>query len=268
VSSTTLLIYLCLFSIFIACSEPPYQKEQGGQISKNDSTIVSAEDTNSFAYVLARQRMIEKRIEKNESFEATQNVSWIGIFGILLLGLGFSIWKLRQLHRSNIILAHEKELITEQAERDLDASKKREKILSQKLAESELVNKMLNIRNQLIIEDETVFQGLLKEAEQISRKENFDTEGVKFVTNDDWQRFREQFDKAFPNFSFKLKTEFSQLSQSDTRLFMLIKIGLDNGGIANALGISVASVYTSRYRLRKKLELKEDIDLESFIENF
>ena len=91
---------------------------------------------------------------------------------------------------------------------------------------------------------------------------------LRILTNEDWINFRNLFDAKFPKFNTKLKKEFSSLTAAEQRLFLLIKIDLGSEDIARALGISSTSVYTSRYRLRKKMGLAEDGDLDVFIRDF
>jgi DNA-binding CsgD family transcriptional regulator len=89
---------------------------------------------------------------------------------------------------------------------------------------------------------------------------------MKILTTNDWLRFRERFNEQFPQFVDKIKVQLPKLTPSEMRLVMLIKIGFDTLEIANVIGISTDSVYTSRYRLRKKLELMDEADLEQFIQ--
>jgi DNA-binding CsgD family transcriptional regulator len=89
---------------------------------------------------------------------------------------------------------------------------------------------------------------------------------MKILTTNDWLRFRERFNEQFPQFVDKIKVQLPKLTPSEMRLVMLIKIGFDTLEVANVIGISTDSVYTSRYRLRKKLELMDDADLEHFIQ--
>ena len=42
---------------------------------------------------------------------------------------------------------------------------------------------------------------------------------------------------------------------------------MDSRSIATLQNITLASLNTSRYRLRKKLNLSEDVDLDDFIQN-
>ena len=65
----------------------------------------------------------------------------------------------------------------------------------------------------------------------------------------------------------RLKTRFTDLSPADVRLIMLVKERFGVGEAASTLGISYESVKKARYRLRKKLELPEEDNLDSFIQS-
>jgi tetratricopeptide (TPR) repeat protein len=91
---------------------------------------------------------------------------------------------------------------------------------------------------------------------------------MKILTNDDWLRFQERFDEAFPRFTNQLRREHKDLTNAEIRLFILLRIGFSNAEISSCLGISPDSVYKSRYRLRKKLGLPDDVDLTGFIQAF
>jgi DNA-binding CsgD family transcriptional regulator len=88
------------------------------------------------------------------------------------------------------------------------------------------------------------------------------------LTPEDWLRFRELFDKQFPNFIQMLKMRFPSITASELRLFLLIKLGFDAPEMANITGISERSVYIARYRLRQRLGLTKEQDLEAFIQSF
>lgn len=91
---------------------------------------------------------------------------------------------------------------------------------------------------------------------------------MRMLTVEDWAKFRELFDSYFPDFSVHIKDKFPQLTISEVRLILLIKVGFEPSEMASVLGISYQSVYTSRYRLRKKLNLQGDLDLQTFILTF
>lgn len=91
---------------------------------------------------------------------------------------------------------------------------------------------------------------------------------LKILTTEDWHTFRKLVTQRFPSFFTHLSSRFPKLSPAETRLFLLIKIGFDSIEISDILGISPTSVYVSRSRLRKRLDLKEEDDLEQLIKRF
>ena len=80
---------------------------------------------------------------------------------------------------------------------------------------------------------------------------------MHILTPNDWLQFRELFDKQNPKFIIQLKAQYPILTNTEIRLFLLIKAGFEATKIAAVSGVSTNSIYTSRYRLRKKLNLAE-----------
>ncbi len=81
----------------------------------------------------------------------------------------------------------------------------------------------------------------------------------------DWENFKNYFSQVHANFFDSLREQFPTLSQSEIRLSALIKMNLANNEIATLLNIESKSVRMARYRLRKKLNLPEELDLNHFI---
>lgn len=86
-------------------------------------------------------------------------------------------------------------------------------------------------------------------------------------TEDNWQEFRMRFEKIEPEFFGKLSNKY-QLSETDLRICALIKLNVTTQEAANMLSITAESVNKARYRLRKKLDLPKDEELNQFIRNF
>lgn len=82
----------------------------------------------------------------------------------------------------------------------------------------------------------------------------------------DWEAFEEQFDLLHSDFFKKLKADFPKISLAEAKLCMLLKMKLSTKEIANQLNLSVRGVETRRYRLRKKLQLGKELDLEGFLD--
>lgn len=173
--------------------------------------------------------------------------------------------ELRLADQEKRILAQQKQLAEENASLKEQGLKKAEAELTQKSTELEASMQLLDFRNSLI---EDLQMNLAKNTEggQVLAAEAL--KNLKILTTDDWRTFRELFEKRFPNFFTHLNQHYPKLSVAETRLFMLIKLGFDSNEIADVLGISGTSVYVARSRLRKRLDLREEEDLEQFIKRF
>jgi DNA-binding CsgD family transcriptional regulator len=87
-----------------------------------------------------------------------------------------------------------------------------------------------------------------------------------FSSNSDWNDFKERFKTLDPNFITSLLTKHSDLSKSEIRLLTLIRIGYSQKEIATILNITPESVKKARSRARKKLDLEETQELNSYLQ--
>jgi tetratricopeptide (TPR) repeat protein/DNA-binding CsgD family transcriptional regulator len=82
------------------------------------------------------------------------------------------------------------------------------------------------------------------------------------ITEDDWRQFKQLFDKVHKGFFTRLKEKYPHLTPAETRLLALIKMKASTKEMAGMLGISPDSIKQARYRLRKKIGLPEEANLE------
>jgi len=87
----------------------------------------------------------------------------------------------------------------------------------------------------------------------------------KIDYNHDTKDFFDRLDLLNDAFYKKLNDRFPNLSKTEKRLCSLIRLKLDSQQIATFQNITLASVNTARYRLRRKLKLTNDEDLDNFI---
>lgn len=85
---------------------------------------------------------------------------------------------------------------------------------------------------------------------------------------DQWQVFQENFDLIHKDFFKKLKELYPQLTPTDLRLAVLIRLNYTSKEIATMQNVSLRGVETARYRLRKKLHLAEENNLYEFFAQF
>jgi DNA-binding CsgD family transcriptional regulator len=81
---------------------------------------------------------------------------------------------------------------------------------------------------------------------------------------DDWKVFEFNFEKAHEKFLQKLINKYPQLTHSDLRLCAYLRMNLSSKEIAPLLRISYRGVENHRYKLRKKLILKKEVNLTDF----
>jgi len=87
----------------------------------------------------------------------------------------------------------------------------------------------------------------------------------KITFDEDTKLFFERLDKLSDAFYSQLMTNYPNLSKNEIQLCSLIRLKMDSRSIATLQNITNASLNTSRYRLRKKLILQDDVNLDDFI---
>ena len=83
----------------------------------------------------------------------------------------------------------------------------------------------------------------------------------------DSQYFAAQAENIHEDFNAKLLENFPDLTQQETRLATLLRLGFSSKYIATLLNITPKSVEISRYRLRQKLGLSKGDNLVNFIKS-
>ncbi|MEZ4799740.1 MAG: 7TM diverse intracellular signaling domain-containing protein [Flavobacteriales bacterium] len=113
----------------------------------------------------------------------------------------------------------------------------------------------------------------LKEREKVIATNTGLISALKMIENSvsnesDWADFEVKFKLLNPNFTSNLFDKHPDLTKSEIRLLVLIRIGYSQKEIAEILNIAPDSVKKARSRVRKKLSLGEDDALNSYIEKF
>lgn len=85
------------------------------------------------------------------------------------------------------------------------------------------------------------------------------------LSREDESRFRKAFVQLHPHFIRDLRGDFPDITANDELLSMLIFLKMPPSDIAMSIGISRMSLNSARYRLRKKLNLDKETDLDAFL---
>lgn len=83
--------------------------------------------------------------------------------------------------------------------------------------------------------------------------------------HENWEQFAVHFDTVHTNFLKTIKERFPDLTANELKLCAYLRLSLSTKEIAQLMNISVRGVETSRYRLRKKLDLPNEANLFDFL---
>ena len=205
-----------------------------------------------------QQNLIQKqkleKLEQQEQIQFLQRTILIGtIIFILLIGL-YYLKNLRSKHKL------EKEQIRRNKEIEIQRAKDQIELQNKELATSAL---QLVEKNEFIQELKTKVRsggGNVKTSEI-----NKFLRTATINNNNNWEEFKLRFTSINEKFYHELTTQFPNLTQNDQKICALIKLNFSSKDMAKLLGISFESVHTSRYRLRKKMKLPKDVNLEDVI---
>ncbi len=116
-------------------------------------------------------------------------------------------------------------------------------------------------------------KSLLNEIEKMSKhspKANSILKSVKVSEkqSDSWGTFMKLFSETNPQFLERLKSEYPKLTLNDIKICVLIKSNISIRDIAELLNISERGVYTSRYRIKKKLNLPKEESIGEWLNGF
>jgi ligand-binding sensor domain-containing protein/DNA-binding CsgD family transcriptional regulator len=142
----------------------------------------------------------------------------------------------------------------------------------------ELASSTMNLirKNEILLE---IVETLNKTAEEIRR--NSDPGSIiarlskvernirqNIEHDNNWKRFEENFDLVYENYLKRLGDSYPELNITDKKICAYIKMNLSSKDMAPLLNMSVRSIETNRYRIRKKLDLSRDVNLSDYLQKF
>lgn len=200
-------------------------------------------------------------------------IALISVVIITILIGGFIRLAYKNLKKSEQIKVIENKQILEKAKADNIINKLEKQKLQVEIAEKN--KKMVAVSLQLVSKNE-VLKEMLDIINQSNRQNYLNEVSKSKLINvirhnlsqeKDWLYFREMFEQVNTGFFNELKKRCQKLTENELRHCAYIKINLNTKEIAQLFNITPDSVKTSRYRIRKKLNLSEDIKLGDFIRN-
>ena len=214
-------------------------------------------------------------MENSRKIKAYKYYIFIVITFILLISGFFSIFILRNKINKSKEQAHQKAEIAEFKNKLLENEIKYKdfnQIMLQK--ELSLRQKELQMMAFSIIDKNEFLDTIKGKLKKITEKSN--SEDLKLLIQEivgkmsyekDSEEFLSRVKQINESFFKHLVEKYPELSEYDQRLASLLRMGLLSKEIAAILNITVKSVDTGRYRLRKKLNLEQEINLNNFFKN-
>jgi DNA-binding CsgD family transcriptional regulator len=90
---------------------------------------------------------------------------------------------------------------------------------------------------------------------------------LTILTEQHWNQFKELFEKIYPMFFQRLKTTAPDISLAEQRMAALTRLRLTARQMASMQGISPDSVHKTRQRLRLRLGISNEANLDEYLAN-
>lgn len=206
--------------------------------------------------------------------ESRIKLLWVYLLGIGILltgGLASMVSYLQKIkNQKNRELIEKQQCLTQI---ELENTRLKGQELAQELEHKhkELTSYSLNFiqKNELVDDIKESLRLLKKNSDQQTGKKLEQIQkmlNINFQIDRDWEDFRLHFEKVHQGFFISLNALCPDLSPSDLKLCTLIKLNMNLKEAARILGISPESVKTARYRLRKKLDLPKQFNLNEYLQ--
>jgi DNA-binding CsgD family transcriptional regulator/flagellar basal body-associated protein FliL len=203
----------------------------------------------------SKNEILIKKAEIKDQKEKNSRIIFISIIVILILGIAAAYFLSRKVYLDKqMIIVNQNEKITKS---ELEHKKRELAAISTNIVqENEQVSnilKDLKYYSSLLKseKDRNSFSPMIKSVQRIlseKRKEDL---------------YSDQFNAAYPGYLEYLTRTYTDLTTSDLKLCTFLRMNLNTKEIAEIMGLSVRSVESRRYRLRKKLNLSKEEDLVS-----
>ncbi len=232
-----------------------------------------------------RQKELQvENLQKEAAFHRTMTYVYLIVGILILLVLFFFIKDIRQKNKK---LKIEKEL----AEQRLKNEQEKSQIVKERLFQQKEKEKLEKQRLEIVLDEK--HREILTHAIQINQQKEVLTSvqseivgiikledpleiinSVKQLTSeiktkidlsDDWQQIKLHFEKVHPEFFNRLKIDFPDLTINELKLCAYTKLKFSSKEIGRLININPSSVQMSRYRLKKKMNIPEEVNFNDFI---
>jgi tetratricopeptide (TPR) repeat protein len=208
-------------------------------------------------------------MEKEQQLSKSRNtLIIISIIALLLFSVSVTMSLITKRKKDKLIYEKEKQI----AKIKLEKKEEKERELNQELEfkSKQLSSHALNMiqKNEIlnsVKSDIMQLKGKLPDSNQ--KNVNQILTKIKFskTQEKDWELFRKYFEEVNAQFYVKLQAINPELSLNDKRICALIKLNMSSREISQVLNIAPNSLKSAKYRLKKRLNLDPEIDMDDFL---
>ncbi|MBP6430211.1 MAG: hypothetical protein KA319_00410 [Ferruginibacter sp.] len=203
---------------------------------------------------------------------------WANILYVLLILLLFYLiakWQKKKFTNQQIKFEEEQQRLKYIHQLEVESNEK--KIVE--LQNEQLINEVMFKNKELadasmhLVERNDALIKVKNELQQLYKKTGGNHDVKKTIglvngiekNNSNWEQFAIHFNEINNNVLKKMKAKFPNLTNTDLKVCAYLQLKLSSKEIAQLMNISVKGVELSRYRLRKKLQLSSDQNLNDFL---
>lgn len=237
-----------------------------------------ASQRNSLILLKTKQRLDKEKyaaeITRAEAQRSVNNVIRNSLMALILL---LSVIAILFINRQRLKYNRRQDQL--EAEKKLAESARQLAENEKFLAESELLNATVQLKdftrtmkdkNELIekfTEEIERYQSLPCSNELPNQNETLQQlQQSTILTEQQWDDFRNMFEKVHAGYLNRLRDKLPGLSPAEIRFVTLSKLKFSNKEMAGVLGISTDAVRMNKHRLKKKLNLTEEDDLDALVD--
>ncbi|MCM1531767.1 MAG: LuxR C-terminal-related transcriptional regulator [Bacteroides sp.] len=214
----------------------------------------------------SRSQLAERSLRlKNKQMVILAVTSLSVIVTVLLLWL-VAVERRRRSRQTLLLKEIERQELAGQLENEKRISLLQKEKTEQKIRELTSYTLLLSNKNNVLraVKETALKAGAEKDESGFDKIKRLVDSNLN-MDNDYWEQFVAHFTQVAPHFFDNLKQTCPHLTPNEIKLCAYIRIGLSSKQIAQLLNLSQESVNKNRYRLRKKLNLEKEVDLDDLI---
>ena len=240
-----------------------------------NSQLVEMQNADQLNVLLAiyENRKKENQItllqEQTKVSRANQNLLWLALIASIIIGVLIYFYRNRRRQAELKLKEFEQRALRAELEKKIEEEKNLQQEIQLKASALSRYSIHLSQKNKIL-------HDLSLTLKNMASRRHMDVEGkLKKIANEinfnlqqegEWDEFMSFFKEIHPNFIKRLSSLSDEnLSSSELRLGMLLRLNMSSKEIASVLRVTPDSVRVARHRLRKKLPIDSKEELVNFM---